>query len=237
MECHVVHIEHAVIGNCIGDVCCKITLFADKFSLTAVVDLITAEEQVDDGEFRAISNLRPDIIQNGFRVFVADDLDESHLRVFFQNQFCLHGGKSGVFRLGDGSRIFSDRAGTSGPFRSTVSFSRHIHDNGHIASFFCQNSKGVQAVLKSAVGKSDPRRFPGDITVSREQYRTRGTFLYQHIHIGSHAASDILKTVRKPGRADSFFDPFRDLKVSFMRSGDRNPGDRSLIHFQPVPCL
>ena len=235
MECHVVHIEHAVIGNCIGDVCCKITLFADKFSLTAVVDLITAEEQVDDGEFRAISNLRPDIIQNGFRVFVADDLDESHLCVFFQNQFCLHGGKPGVFRLGDGGRIFSGRG--AGPIRSAVSFSCHIHDNGHIASFFCQNSKGVQAVLKSTVGKSDPRRFPGDIAVSREQYCTRGTFLYQHIHIGSHAASDILKTVRKTGRADSLCDPFRDLKVSFMRSGDRNPGDRSLIHFQPVPCL
>ena len=190
---------------------------------------------MDHRELRTVRNLRPDIIQNGLRVFVADDLDESHLRVFFQNQFCLHSGKSGVFSPGDGSRIFAVRG--AGPFRSVVSFSCHIHDNGHIASFFCQNSKGVQAVLKSTVGKSDPRRFPVDIAVSREQYCTRGTFLYQHIHIGSHAASDILKTVRKTGRADSFFDPFRDLKVSFMRSGDRNPGDRSLIHFQPVPCL
>ena len=44
VECHVVHIEHAAIGNCVGNICCKITLFADKFSPTAVVDLIAAKE-------------------------------------------------------------------------------------------------------------------------------------------------------------------------------------------------
>ena len=44
VECHVVHIEHAVIGNCVGNVCCKITFFADKLSLTAVVDPVTAKE-------------------------------------------------------------------------------------------------------------------------------------------------------------------------------------------------
>lgn len=44
VECHVVHIEHAVIGNCVGNVCCKLLFLPIKLSLTAIVDPVTAKE-------------------------------------------------------------------------------------------------------------------------------------------------------------------------------------------------